>query len=386
MARATQAGIAPAGRVFEVNVNVRRSLHPLRIRYAAPMLSRARAFWDWWSGEILAILPENLSDAILQRRQKLFIETNGEQLQLSLGSWGNQREILQTSLSAPADENEKLPHDAQQSILLMPEGKVLTRSLNLPLAAEENLREVLGFEMDQHTPFQANNVYYDFIVTGRDAEKQELRVDLVYSPRREVDALLEAIGKFDLEVDVVTSRDPDGRNLSAINLLPQELRRSRRVGIHRLNVALAALCAVLLVAAIALPIMQKNQAIVRLDEQVQVAAAEARDGNQLRRDLEKMAGASRFLYEKKRSEIMAVELLDEVSRVLPDNTWVSRLDLSTTELQVQGQSEASSALIALIEASPHFENVSFRSPVVQVPGTNEDRFHLSADVVRSEQP
>lgn len=367
-------------------MNVRRSLLPFRIRYATPMLSRVRDFWTWWSGEIYAILPENLRDAIAQRRQKLFLETQGEQLQLSLGSWGSQREILQISLTAPADASERLPRDAQQIVLLMPESKVLTRSLTLPLAAEENLREVLGFEMDQHTPFQATRVYYDSIVTKRDVERQELRVDLVYSPRSDVDTLLEAISKYDLNVDVVTSRDRDGSNLSAINLLPQELRRSRRVGIHRVNVALAALCTLLLAVAIVLPIVQKNQALVLLDEQVKAAAAEARDGNELRRDLEKMADASRFLFEKKRSELMAVQLVDEVSKILPDHTWVTRLDISTTEMQIQGQSEASASLIALIEASPLFENVSFRSPVVQVPGTDEDRFHLSADVVRSEEP
>ena len=34
-----------------MNVDVRRSLHPLRIRYAAPALARLRDFWAWWSGE-----------------------------------------------------------------------------------------------------------------------------------------------------------------------------------------------------------------------------------------------------------------------------------------------------------------------------------------------
>ena len=369
-----------------MNVDVRRSLHPLRIRYAAPVLSRVREFWNWWGGEIFAILPQNLRDAIAQRRQKLFLEVDGDAWQLSLGSWGTQREVTRTSLTAPADANEKLPRDAQQTILLMPEGKVLTRALTLPLAAEENLREVLGFEMDQHTPFQATKVYYDFVVTARDTERQELLVDLVYSPRADVDALLTATAGHDLEVDVVTSRGRDGSNLRSINLLPEGLRRKRRGRSQRLNVALAVTCAALLLAAIVVPIIQKNQALIILEEQVQAAAAEAREGNQLRRDLEKMADASRFLFEKKRAELMAVQLVDEVSRILPDHTWVTRLDVSTTEMQVQGQSKASASLISLVEASPLFENASFRSPVVQVQGTDQDRFHLSADIVRSEEP
>ena len=177
-------------------------------------------------------------------------------------------------------------------------------------------------------------------------------------------------------------RSRDGSNLHGVNLLPQEQRRVRRINVQRLNVALAALCVVLLVTAIVLPIVQKNRAIVVLEEQVEVAATTARDGNQLRRDLETMAAASRFLMDKKGSEIMVVQLIDEVSRILPDHAWVSRFDLSKSELQLQGQSSASSALIAIIESSPRLENARFRSPVVQIPGTNMDRFHLSADIVQ----
>ena len=51
------------------------------------------------------------------------------------------------------------------------------------------------------------------------------------------------------------------------------------------------------------------------------------------------------------------------------------------ELQLQGQSSASASLIATIESSPRFENARFRSPVVQIAGSDKDRFHISADIV-----
>lgn len=365
-----------------MNVNVKRSLHPLRMRYAAPALAQLSRFWAWWSGELVAMLPERARAAIARRRQKLFIEAGPEALSLTLGTWASSRDIMELPLEAQDDAIANVPRDAQQNILLMPQSKVLATSLKLPLAAEENLGEVLAFEMDQHTPFTADKVYYDYAVTARDPERQELGVDLVYSPRTEVDRYCDVVAGHGIDLDIVTSRGRDGYNFRAINLLPQSQRRRRRLVAHRLNIALAASLLVLLAFAIALPIVQKNRALEALEAEVQVAAAAAREGNQLRRDLEKMAEASRFLVEKKRAEIMAVQLVDEVSRILPDHTWVSRLDISATELQLQGQSRASSSLIAIVEASPHFENASFRSPVVQVQGTDADRFHLSADVVR----
>ena len=367
-----------------MSVNVRRSLHPLRVRYAAPLLRRAGDFWAWWSAEIIDLLPQRAQAAIALRRQKLFLDIDGEMLRLRLGSWVENQGVMVIPLDAGDDAISKLPRDAQQTILLMPADKVLTRSLTLPLAAEENLREVLAFEMDQHTPFMVADVYYDYLVTGRDTARQELSVDLVYSPKTEVDALLGALDRYGLAPDVVTARSRDGNNLRSINLIPEDRRRDPKLTMHRLNLALAVVCAVLLVAAISLPIVQKNRVLAELEADIQIAAAEAREGNQVRRDLEKMADASRFLVDRKQSALLAVEVIDEVSRILPDHTWVTRLDLSESEIRLQGQSTASASLISIVESSPMFANARFRSPVVQVGATGTDRFFLSAEIVGKE--
>ena len=197
-----------------------------------------------------------------------------------------------------------------------------------------------------------------------------------------MDTLLDGTSTLGMKTDVVTCRRRDNANLQPVNLLPLTRRRARRLDVKNLNMALTALLAVLLFTAVTIPIVQKNRAIEALEAQVQAAAAEAREGAELRRDLEKMAAASQFLVEKKASDVMIVELVDEVSRILPDHTWIARLDLSGDELQIQGQSSASASLIGVVESSPWFENARFSSPVVQITGTDNDRIHISATVVK----
>ena len=365
-----------------MNVSVQRRLQPLRIRYAEPLLGRLRSFWRWWSGELIELLPDNLQKTIAQRQQKLYVEVEGDKLLLSLGNQVAQREVLRLSTEAADAEHEDIPREVQQTILLLPDDQVLAKRIALPAAAEENLREVLGFEMDLHTPFEAAEVYYDYTVVGRDSARQQVTVDLVYAPRDTVDTLLDGTSNLGMKTDIVTCRRRDNANLQPINLLPQALRRARRLDIRNLNLALTALLAVFLVAAITIPIVQKSRAIEAVEAQLQVAAADARAGAELRQNLEKMAEASQFLVQKKASHVMIVELIDEVSRILPDHTWVARLDLSGTELQIQGQSSASSSLIRIIESSPWFENVRFASPVVQIAGTENDRIHIVATVAK----
>jgi general secretion pathway protein L len=365
-----------------MNVNVQRSLQPLRIRYADPLLGRVRSFWRWWSGELIELLPENLQKAIMLRQQKLYVETESDTLLLSLGNHAAQREVLRLSPDAGDAEDADIPREVQQTIFLVPDDKVLAKRVILPAAAEENLREVLGFEMDLHTPFEAAEVYYDYTVVGRDSARQQVTVDLVYAPRDAVDALVDGAASLGIRTDVVTCRRRDNNNLQPVNLLPQEMRRARRIDVKNLNLALTALLAILLVAAITIPIVQKNRAIADVEAQVLAAAAEAREGAALRQELEKMAAASQFLAEKKASDVMIVEVIDEISRILPDHTWIARLDVSDTELQIQGQSSASSSLIKIIESSPWFENARFASPVVQIAGTDNDRVHIVATVAR----
>jgi general secretion pathway protein L len=365
-----------------MNVSVQRSLQPLRIRYADPLIGRLRSFWRWWSGELVELLPEKLQKAIAQRQQKLYVEPDNDRLLLSLGNHAAQREILRLPLDAADAEDEDIPREVQQTIVLLPDDKVLAKRITLPAAAEENLREVLGFEMDLHTPFEAAEIYYDYTVVGRDSNRQQVTVDLVYAPRDAVDTLVDGTSTLGMKTDIVTCRRRDNANLQPVNLLPQEKRRTKRLDVKSVNLGLTALLAVLIVAGITIPLVQKNRAIEALEAQVQAAAAEARQGAELRQDLEKMAEASQFLVAKKASDVMIVELIDEVSRILPDHTWIARLDLSGDELQIQGQSSASSSLIRIIESSPWFENVRFASPVVQISGTDSDRVHIVATVVR----
>lgn len=365
-----------------MNVTVQRSLQPLRIRYVDPLLGRLRSFWRWWSGQLFELLPPKLQTTIAQRQQRLYVEVDDDRFLLSLGNNVAQREVLRLPFDATDAEHAGIPREVQQTILLLPDDTVLARRISLPAAAEENLREVLGFEMDLHTPFEAAEVYYDYAIVGRDSTRQQLTVDLVYAPRDAVDALLDDASSLGMKTDLVTCRRRDNNNLQPVNLLPQEMRRARRLDVKNLNLALTALLAVLLVAAITIPIVQKNRAVAEVEAQLQVAAAEAREGAELRRDLERMAAASQFLVSKKEADLMVVELIDEVSRILPDHTWVVRLDLSGTKLQIQGQSSSSASLIAIVESSPYFENARFGSPVVQITGTNDDRIFITADVVR----
>lgn len=363
-----------------MSIAIDQSLQSMKVRYVAPWLRRFDAFWSWWSAELHALLPPALQSVLSQRTQRTFLEVTDDELVTWRGTIAERRELARVSLPLPDAVELSVPDDAPEAVLLLPADKVLVRPMSLPLATEENLREVLSFEMDRQTPFSADQVWYDHMVTKRDPAAGRLELSLVATPRSCVDELLRTLGELGVFPERMTTRDASGTGCLPVNLLPAPDPGTRGKTIRRANAALGLLALALLAVAVTLPLLQKRQLLAELEPQLTEAIAQARSADELRTELERLAQGAGYLVRKKRDQLSMLEIMNEVSRALPDHTWLARADIGATAIQLQGQSSSSATLISLLEASPMFRNVRFRSPVIRIPTSGEERFHLSADI------
>ena len=115
----------------------------------------------------------------------------------------------------------------------------------------------------------------------------------------------------------------------------------------------------------------------------------AKEVETLRQQVEDLVHQTRFLQQKKRTEPAMVDMLKELTDVMPDQTWLNGLQYRDHRLVMQGQSPSASALIGLIEASPFFRNTSFVSPVTKDMASGLERFQIASEVVNgrfSEKP
>ncbi len=86
-------------------------------------------------------------------------------------------------------------------------------------------------------------------------------------------------------------------------------------------------------------------------------------------------------------EISKVVLLDELTRLLPDTTWVWNLKYNGKEIELSGFADSASDLIPLLDRSPIFEKVEFMAPVtkeMQMRGGDgnkeKERFKIKARI------
>ena len=360
-----------------------------RFKLTTPLFHTLTDFWSWWIAELGGILPKSVRAAILPSVERLYLELNGQNVIASRVTSESTREIGRYPLTPEqqqaeqAQELEELANRAREVVLCLPADKVLTKTLSLPLVAEENLREVLGFEMDRQTPFGLDQVYYDYILTARDSKKNTLTLELVVTPRQFLDKLLTHLDDIGFQPRQATICRENTGQPQAVNLLPKEARQRRPDTARYLNLALGVLALVLLLGAIALPLVNKLHVINALEARVELVSAKAEVTRRLREEVEQLGMDSRFLLEKKQATPLTLEIINELTRILPDDTWINRLNIKGREVEIQGQSASAAALIPLIESSDSLRNPRFRSPVTKIPRLNTERFHLSAEVAAS---
>ncbi len=254
-------------------------------------------------------------------------------------------------------------------ILVLPESWVLQRRLTLPAAARGNLRQVVGFELDRLTPFGEEQAYFD--ARELSATPEKIRVELLVVPRPRVQPWIGALERHGAGTRGLAVSGND----AGINLLPPHQRHAPGL-VARLagSLPLLALSAVA-GSALWLPLWQAHHQLEALkaeEARLRVASTEVLD---LQRRLEHQLSELEKTAERWKSAAEPLELLAQLSRLLPRDTFLRQLRLEGNRLILQGLSTQASQLIALLESSPAFEHARFLSPITHQEG--KELFHLT---------
>lgn len=360
-------------------------------RAAPAWKQKASAFWRWWTGELSRAMPERLSAwrgvgglpaLALEGGEVVLVEPReaaGAASRVAVDTLDPTR-----ARAAVRALLERAGETRGRVRAALAANEALVRRVTMPAATEENLAQVLAFEMDRLTPFRADDVYYDYRVAARDPAAGTLSVLLAVARRDVVDARVAALRQLGLNVQGVSVRDDPTTGAAPLDLLPSDQRGERESGRERmLRRVLLALVVALFLAALLLPVWRKRQAVLVLLPQMGQAAGQAQATDALARDLERQVADYNFLLGKKHSNPPALAYLEDLSRLLPDNTWVQQLDLKqsgrTREVQISGETPSSSKLIELLSQSQLLQNPQTRGTVTRGTQPGTERFMIAAE-------
>lgn len=349
-------------------------------------------FLAWWGTSLAAWLPERWRHAIGLSTGRLLLQPGVEGVQLRLQQGVELRDLAHLppmpTASQTAGSTADVTGDPLARVLsartaelpralLLPANVALRRDLVLPAAAAERLRDVVGFEIDRQTPFTADAVVFDVRMLRR--RDTQIDAELVAVPRQAMEAHLTRLGPLAATLGGVDVAAADGVPLG-INLLPVERRYRRPDPWRAWNWALAAVAVVGVGLALWQVLDNRTRAADALEQRLERDAAPARRAAAQRQQLVSLIEGQAFLDNARRARPAAVEVIDELSRRLPDGTYLEKLAIEEDRLTLIGLSNEAPALIGRLQGSPLWRSPALTGALQPDSASGRDRFTLGADI------
>lgn len=347
-------------------------------------------FLSWWVEELRLAMPESWQQKLQHATRRLTTSLNADGLEIGVDENRKVEALARlpvspdTALRRQQIEDLRVEQDLVEApvFLLLDLDKALARDVSLPVAAEQNLAQVLTFEMDRQTPFKASAVYFDWEVLERGGAGGQLRLRIYVVPRGEVDEAVRNLSGSGLAVAGVDIRD--GERTLGLNLLPEEQRQRVVNRKARLNWALAGTAAVLLVLVMALSLALREHQVTELEEAIANVRGEAMEVDRIRKQIEGASEAAGFLALRRADSPLAVELLADITRLLPDDTYLDRLVIGRTNVQLQGKSANAQQLIEKVNESPYLTAAAFRGSTRLDARSGLEIFEINAQIAKGE--
>jgi len=162
------------------------------------------------------------------------------------------------------------------------------------------------------------------------------------------------------------------------NLLPQDLRPKRKKVNLKVTLALAAAVVLLLAGWFVNRVVYTNKALGTLDKQLHEIKGQVASLEKIDLEYEALKHYVDILGTISKQYPDKLPVLDELSRSLPRNTWLTHLKVKQGEVEIKGYSPVASNLIPILEKSKTFKETSFVGTIISE--SVGEKFTIHADL------
>jgi general secretion pathway protein L len=328
-------------------------------------------------------LQEQLIDPLRQCLVMRFVATRQRECRITLGAQGALCEQPDTqqhiALCSPETDRDRFADwfarvFGQQKPLLrvcLEADLVLIRQVRLPLAAGKNLPQVLSYEMDRLSPFESDQVYFHFTPeTQRNNPSEWLQGELILARKAHLDPWYHLFNKVGAVIDRVTLQGAS----QPLNLKPRTAAKS---GVsHWLNQSLWIGLIILFALYLGGGLWQERQIAHDLEVAMHAARGAAGRARQLQDRVNQSRDAISRVTRQRQAYLPLSDVLLELTRLTPEGSWFRHVSLVGDQVSLAGESDQASDLIGILERSPLFEAVRFKSSVVRSRQSGKENFNI----------
>jgi general secretion pathway protein L len=348
---------------------------------------RVREFLRWWLGELIACLPERLRESLKPEGPSIAIVIDGDIARFDLCEGVSIYRLGEIRVDQGDPEQRRAHIDrlfevADTSLngvdFYLQDRHVLRPRIELPMETQANLTEVLSFEMDRYTPFKADEVYFDHRIIDVNRAQRRISVELAVARREEVERIRRLAETWGLTLRSIGIDGAAGKGRLPFTLFQTPLVETSRAVPRRVVGAFGFAACCLLAVAIYVPLMQKQESLAASKTELDRVKAEAVEVSSLDQQVADMTDQTGYLVNKKRRRPAVILVLHELTRALPDHTWLVQFGWREGKITLSGYSEKAASLIGNLEELQMLKGVSFGAPVTADPRVGRERFRITA--------
>ena len=255
---------------------------------------------------------------------------------------------------------------------------VMISPLDFPSQAGDFLDGMIRAQIDRLTPWTAGDAVFGWS-PPKTVASDRIGVVLAATSKRQVQPLLQVAQTLEAASVALFTESAGADAPARIKLLDKPLQSAigRTVNVPQLlRVALlsagVAAAASLLIGAYLGGSLQSEK------DDLQHRIAQRRAA--LRLDSNGSGSGLGLLAKRKQTTPSSVMVLEAISRVLPDSTYVTELHIEGDKIQVVGMTQDAPSLVRLMEQSPQFTRATFFAPTTRAPNESGERFHIEAHI------
>jgi len=347
------------------------------------MLSELKILFATWIAAVAAAI-EMIATRFASRRRVLFVEREPGDFVARVVSPGKGAVLPQVSFRLVNGRPEPAFGGGWQQVLrgsridvIMRPEQVLFRAIDFPKAAADFLDGMVRAQIDRLTPWSSTDAVFGTTVPEPIAGER-IALTVAATSQQMIQPLLKLAANVRaasiaglVEVgDAMQTAEPIRvfqRSLGSANTaidVPRLLRRAL------FGASLAAAASLAIAAYVGSTQESEQQDLSR-----QIAQRRA----SLR--LNQAAGsAETLLAKRKQTSPSSVMVLEAMSRVLPDSTYVTEFRIDGDKVQIVGLTQDAPSLIKSIEQSPQFTRATFFAPTTRGQNEPGERFHIEAHI------
>jgi general secretion pathway protein L len=279
-----------------------------------------------------------------------------------------------------------LPADVAASLrgshveLVLRDNRFLFRPLELPKRASEFLDGIVRSQIDRLTPWSAADAVFGW-APPVDTSGDRIALTVVATARARIAPYVQALTGIGASSIVITTQPHDGSLAHAgpITVFAQGTRGALDIArvSRMLFIVLTVASLTTALAATTAQFLTDGLDTQQLDLTRRIAERRAMliNGRNTGR-----TSARQTLEKRKHETAPNVMVLEALTRVLPDHTYLVELRAEGDKLQIIGITREAPSLIRLIEQSPYFTRATFFAPTTRSPDDPGERFHIEARI------